>query len=117
MKTSTYTFFEQSILDSIDFDGYELPEFTNDFDKVQNVYKTFISEYGWSIKRIGELNSFKEWLQGLPSVLTVPFYNYDILNNAKEYGYKLDSEEKEDNFLDKYWGKLSEAFFTLKDNL
>jgi hypothetical protein len=111
------TFFEITILSHINFEGYDLPENQSDFDKVQNVYKTFLSEYGWSIKRIGELNSFKEWLQGLPSVLTVPFYNYDILNNAKAYGYKLDSEEKKDEFLDDYWGKLSEAFFTLKDNL
>jgi hypothetical protein len=111
------TFFENTIIDNINFEGYDLPENQSDFDKVQNVYKTFLSEYGWSIKRMGELNSFKEWLQGLPSVLTVPFYNYDILNNAKAYGFKLDSEEKEDNFLDKYWSELSEAFFTLKDNL
>ena len=111
------TFFENTIIDNINFDGYDLPEFTNDFDKVQNVYKTFISEYGWALKQMNQQRAFKEWLQGLPSALTVPFYNYDILNNAKAYGYKLDSEEKEYNFLDSYWGNLSEAFFTLKDNL
>lgn len=111
------TFFENTVLNSINFEGYDLPENQSDFEKVQNVYKIFIDEYGWNLKRIGELNSFKEWLQGLPSVLTVPFYNFEILENAKAYGYKLDSEKREDDFLDKYWGKLSEAFFTLKDDL
>ena len=117
MKTSTYTFFEQTIIDSIDFEGYDLPKNQSDFDKIQNVYKTFLSEYGWSIKRIGELNSFKEWLQGLPSVLTVPFYNYAILENAKNAGFVLDTEDKEDTFLNLYWERLSKAFFNLKDNL
>lgn len=109
-----YTFFENTILNNIDFDGYELPGFTNDFDKVQNVYNIFIDEYGWNVERIGTQNAFKEWLQGLPSVLTVPFYNYDILQNAKTAGVKIGNE---DDFLDTYFAKLTAAFFELKENL
>jgi hypothetical protein len=75
------------------------------------------------IERVGEVNAFKEWLQGLPSVLTVPFYNYDIINNAREAGLLTATsddwfkEKDEDSFLDRYWIRLSEAFFNLKDNL
>jgi hypothetical protein len=108
------TFFENTIIDSINFEGYDFPENQNNFDKVQNVYKTFLSEYGWNVKRVGTQMAFKEWLQGLPSVLTVPFMNYDILNNAKTAGVKVDNE---DDFLDTYFAKLTAAFFELKENL
>ena len=119
METSAYTFFEKTILDSINFEGYDLPKNQNNFDKIQNVYNIFLGEYGWSIERKigGEVKSFKEWLQGLPSVLTVPFYNFEILENAKNAGFVMDSEAKEDEFLEGYWIRLAQAFFTLKDNL
>jgi hypothetical protein len=49
----------------------------------------------------------------------VPFYNHDILNRA--YLYNVISanatEEQEDKFLDSYFMNLSNAFFTLKNNL
>jgi hypothetical protein len=137
------TFYEQTIIDAIDFSGYEddadifgdYPLYTD----IQNIYFIFKKEYGFMIERVGEYNAFKEWLQGLPSVLTVPFYNYDILENAKKAGFfniiaitiypdgTRTKEEvmaegesllrKQDRFLDTYWAELSNAFFNLKNNL
>jgi hypothetical protein len=137
------TFYEQTIIDAINFSGYEddadifgdYPLYTD----IQNIYFIFKKEYGFMIERVGEYNAFKEWLQGLPSVLTVPFYNYDILENAKKAGFfniiaitiypdNTRTEEevmaegesllrKQDRFLDTYWDELSFAFFTLKNNL
>lgn len=112
------TFYENIILNNISLDAYNIENGT-EFENIQNVYRIFISEYGYNIPRIGELNSFKEWLQGLPSVLTVPFYNSEILNIAYIHGV-LDAnanEETEDSFLNRYFGNLANAFFTLKDNL
>lgn len=123
-----YTFYEKTIIDSIDFTGYEddadifgdYPLYTD----IQNIYYIFKKEYVHKNNQfINEEILFKEWLQGLPSVLTVPFYNHDILENAKkEYLLKSESndwfkEREEEKFLDNYWTRLSLAFFNLKDNL
>ena len=111
------TFFENTIIDNIDFEGYNLPNDGYLYDRIKTLYNIFNSEYGFMIERVGERKAFCEWLQGLPSSLTVPFNYYDILTNAKNYGIELDTEEKENKFLDEYFMNLSNAFFTLKENL
>lgn len=116
------TFYEQTIIDAIDFSGYEddadifgdYPLYTN----IQNVYSIFKKEFVHANNSfMNEEILFKEWLQGLPSVLTVPFYNYEIIDNARAAGFSLMTEAKEEAFLDAYWSRLSNAFFTLKENL
>lgn len=113
------TFFENIIVENIDLSGYEMSNDINLFDKVNKTYNIFKSEYGWNISRMGEKRAFCEWLQGLPSVLTVPFYNYDIINLAYLHDQiKANAtEEEEDKFLDNYFMNLSSAFFTLYNNL
>jgi hypothetical protein len=114
-----YTFFEQTIIDNIDLESYELSNDVYLYDKIKTLYNIFKMEYGWNIERIGERRAFCEWLQGLPSALTVPFYNHDILNRA--YLHNVISanatEEQEDKFIDSYFMNLSNAFFKLKNNL
>lgn len=118
MNKANYTFFENIIMESIDFSGYG---FNNDmylYDKIKTLYNIFKREYVHnSNKHQREVFLFSEWLRGLPTVCSVPFENYLILENATKDGFKLDSEYKEDTFLENYWTNLSKAFFTLKDNL
>lgn len=116
METSNYTFYEQTIIENIDFDGYGYANDCYLYDKIKTLYNIFKSEYGFMIDRVGNVNAFKEWLMGLPSVLTVPYWNHEILENARKSGIEID-ERFEDGFLDRYWLRLAEAFFTLKDNL
>jgi len=118
MKTTVYTFFEKTILDNINFDGYGINNDGYLYDKIKTLYNIFKREYVHeNNKRQSERFLFSEWLRGLPSVLTVPFYNFEILENAKNAGYKIETEEQEDVFLSEYWNNLSNAFFTLKENL
>ena len=113
-----YTFFEKTILDNIDFEGYG---FNNDmylYDKIKTLYNIFKKEYVHNNnKHLNETFLFSEWLRGLPSVLTVPFYNGEILENALLSGFDLSTEDKENDFLNDYWLNLAKAFFTLKENL
>jgi hypothetical protein len=111
---NTLTFYEKTIVDNIDFDGYGLDNDVNLYDKIKTLYNIFKLEYGWNIERMGEKTAFAEWLSGLPSALTVPFYYYEMLENAKNYGMEIKDEDK---FCEEYFMKLSEAFFTLKENL
>ena len=123
METKVFTFYEQTIIDNIDFEGYAITNEGYLYDKIKTLYNIFKQEYGFMIDRVGEVNAFKEWLQGLPSVLTVPFMNYEILENAKKAGLLTKDdvewrmEKQENRFLELYWTKLALAFFELKDNL
>jgi hypothetical protein len=119
------TFYENTIIENIDFEGYGINNDCYLYDKIKTLYNIFKKEYVHeNNKHINEIILFRDWLQGLPSVLTVPFYNYDILQNAKKANLlNLDNlsekskELKEDQFLAQYWINLSKAFFTLKNNL
>lgn len=112
------TFFENTIIDNINFDGYG---YSNDcylYDKIKTTYNIFKNEYvHQNNKHLSEVTLFKEWLQGLPSTLTVPFYNSEILENGRNAGFNLSTDEREENFLSDYWDNLAKAFFTLKENL
>lgn len=116
------TFYEQTIIDNIDFSGYDVEELgvlgSNASDlyvDINNLFCIFISEYGWRIPQLGSSEkAFSEWLSGLPSVLTVPFYYGKMIQNAKDFGMTI---KDEDEFCDTYFDKLAQAFFTLKENL
>lgn len=108
MKTIS-NFYEQTILECINFEGYDLPENQSDFEKIINVHKIFTTEYG------GQTNLFCEWLQGLPSCLNIPFMNYEILENGKNAGYSLNTEYRINTFLDNYFKELTATFFNLYD--
>ena len=113
------TFFEKTILENIDLEGYGLSNDLTVYDKVKKTHKIFKDEYGYNIQRMGERRAFCEWLRGCPSALTVPLYNYEILNIAYLNGLiKANAtEEEEDKFLSSYFMNLSDAFFTLYNNL
>ena len=117
---NVFTFYESTILDSIDLSAYGIDAATN-FDKVQAVYKIFLSEYGHEIarQRGNKVAAFREWLMGLPSVITVPFYYSDQINRAYIHGLIAAdaTEEQENNFCQSFFQNCAEAFFTLYDNL
>jgi hypothetical protein len=118
MKTSLYTFFEQTVINNIDFDGYGIINDGYLYDKIKTLYDIFKREYVHeNNKHLNEVYLFASWLQGLPSTLTVPFYNGEILENALLAGLDVSTEDKEDSFLNEYWNNLAKAFFTLKENL
>jgi len=120
MRTATvYTVYEQLIINNIDLEAYDLSNDVYLYDKIKTTYNIFKSEYSHEIARRGEIKAFEEWLRGLPTVLSVPFYKYDILNIAYIHDLiKVNAtEEEEDKFLSEYFLRLSRAFFTLKNNL
>lgn len=138
MKTNL-NFYEQTILENINLEGYEIPKNLTIERKINFIYLTFKDEYiHENNKHLPNEKLFCEWLQGLPSCLNIPFMNYEILENAKNSGFfnvikstiHLDStiteteviatgeslSRKENYFLDNYFMNLSMAFFNLKRN-
>ena len=115
-------FYQNILVNSIDLESYDINNDVSLYDKIKTVYNIFKQEYLFpaNLKRYGnEVNCFKEWLQGLPSVLTVPFYNYEILELGKNNGALNTgaSEARENIFLEKYWVNLAHSFFILKNKL
>jgi hypothetical protein len=125
-------YYKNIIFYNMTFEGYDLEtEPQTNKEKVKQLYNIFCSEYrGKHNDHINEIFVFSEWLQGLPSTLTVPFYNYEILESAKNYGFfymvvddvKVKSygtilESQEERFLKNYWIEISRRFFNLKNNL
>lgn len=103
------------ILDSIDNSGYDGGILADDKAKLTFLYNTFISEYGWAIKRYGQVGAFREWLQGLPSAMTVHFSNHDILQFALSTGYygaKM-TEKQEDQVLNSWFNLVAVKTFQL----
>lgn len=72
--------------------------------KVGQVYK---AEYGYN--GLTDTNC-KDYLQGLPSVCTVPFYNNEILDILKENGIVGKSKKAQCTLIDKYWHACGAAF-------
>lgn len=105
---------KQLLIDCIDLSGYEL-NITNPMNKIRAVEKIFYTEYGFMINRVGKLKALTEWLQGLPSVLTIPFYNVEIIEIAKKWGsLKMNATEKqEDKILLNYWRYMANQLLQL----
>jgi hypothetical protein len=53
------------------------------------------------------------YLQGLPSVCTIPFYNAEILELLAAQGISRKSEEAQGNLIDKYWQEAGYQFYML----
>lgn len=76
-----------------------------DLDYVKECGKTtvgevYFSEFGYN----GLTDTMcKDYLQGLPSLCTVPFHNNEILEILKENGIERRSESAQYVLIDKYW--------------
>jgi hypothetical protein len=113
--TKYANFYEKMIVENIDFEGYGISNDCYLYDKIKTLYNIFKGEFvHQNNKHFDEVILFKDWIQGLPSVLTVTFMNYEILEEATKYGIEIKDEA---SFLNNYWMNLSKAFFALKDNL
>ena len=72
------------IIDAIDATGYDLKQQPrNNEEKLQFLFDTFKSEYGFNIERYGVQGAFKEWIQGLPSSFGVDYTYCDIIAVSK----------------------------------
>lgn len=106
---------KQHILDSIDHSGYDVGILVTNKERLEFLHNTFISEYGWAIARYGKQKAFREWLQGLPSAMTVHFTNHDILQFALSTGYygKTMTEKQEETVLNNWFNIVANKTFQL----
>lgn len=115
--TRPYKEIHEYILDNIDNSGYEgctyYKVFNTDKDKLQFLYDTFNSEYGWHIAQVGQLKALASWLAGLPSAVSIEWRNHAILELGLEWGLldyettgkwaESNNERMEDAFLERWF--------------
>lgn len=81
-------------------------QFIADNFKKEAYYQNNIKSFGGNNQKI-----ISDHLQGLPSYISIPFSNYDILELGRAWGYDLSTEGKEDGFIDRYWGGCCYDYF------
>lgn len=74
---------------------------------LSNVYQ---AEYGYNGT---SPKACKDYLQGLPSVCTVPFWNGEILELLAKAGITRKSEAAKEKLIDDYWLACGNVFYNL----
>lgn len=105
---------KQYVMDSLYCTDYseksgevDITDSLTDKGKLQYVASALKTEafYENNIKRFGgnRPKIIADHLQGLPSYVKVPYENYEIVKQGKEWGYDLSTEAKEDKFCENWW--------------
>lgn len=92
---------KQIVTDAIDHD------YLLECGSLSNVYQ---SEYGYNGV---SPRACRDYLQGLPSVCTVPFYNGEILELLANHDIVRKSEVAKENLIDDYWLACGNALYNM----
>ena len=107
--TDKYEYFRGIILDNIDFGDYGYYDLGDD-EKLEMGYRQFMDEYGWNIPRMGLRRSMKDYLQGLPSWLDIPYHYYDIENLLYSIGFDEVRGMDDGDISDMYYNMIIDLF-------
>lgn len=86
-----------------------------DDEKIILMFDAFYKEYGFRVKQVGLQNALRDWLQGLPSVISIEFEYCEIIKLLKEWELldNKSTEAKTDKLLDLYWDMLAYGLIVL----
>lgn len=106
------------ILDSIDSEGYDIKTETPT-EKLQFLFDCFEVEFNYKNNQLRYPNlqdRFANWLQGLPSVINLPYQEYEILQLSKILFevYTLTEKQKE-TIINNYWSFMAFQIIKLKN--
>lgn len=106
------------ILDSIDGEGYDIKTETPT-EKLDFLFDCFEVEFNYKNNKLRYPNlqdRFANWLQGLPSVINLPYQEYEILQLSKIFFevYTLTEKQKE-TIINNYWSFMAYHIIKLKN--
>lgn len=90
-------------------------ETNTDKERIEFLFDTFRKEYGFNIPRYGEQTALCEWLKGLPSAISLPFYNDDIEELGKSWGY-CSTPRKSSEFVANFWMVSAYRLIQIRDH-
>jgi hypothetical protein len=97
--------------DKIDFEGYDKYEGTPKSRRLETAVEVFKDEMGWAVRQSGFKRAFTDWIQGLPSVLDIPFYYNEIRNLLYALGYDEVKDMEDQDVAKLYYDELYSVFF------
>ena len=107
LEVKTSKDFKLALLETVDGDGYGV-ELKTQKDKRNFLRDTFISEYGWAVERMGSKAAIKEWLRGLPSAISFPFYTHETSQVVRNLNSGKSFARSDNHDLDEiYWERLA----------
>nr|DAH48211.1 MAG TPA: hypothetical protein [Caudoviricetes sp.] len=99
------------ILDSVYSDEIDTESMTDE-GKIEFLLDTFYEEkFKDDRRRMCVFDLLREWLQGMPSAISVAFCYYYIAETGKAMGYCKDARS-EARFINNWWGML--AYYILR---
>ena len=101
------------ILDCIQSEDYTL---STDKEKIDYFFRCFETEFNHEFNKRrypSEQDRIAEYLQGLPSCCTVEFYNSEIAEIGKSWGF-CQTEKKTDQFVKRWFSVLAFRLIQLK---
>lgn len=106
------------ILDSIDSEGYDIKTETPT-EKLDFLFDCFEVEFNYKNNQLRYPNlqdRFANWLQGLPSAISIPHQYNKILELSKNL-LEVDNlgEELENKIIDNYWSFMAYHIIKLKN--
>lgn len=100
------------ILDSVYSDEID-PESMTDKERIEFLLDSFFEEKcKYDRRGMCTFDLLREWLQGLPSAISVAFYYSDIATTGKSMGYCKDARS-ESRFINNWWGILASNILRL----
>lgn len=116
--------FANEVISSI-YDCENEREFTNDSERIKFFTENFIDEFGWNLPRKGWLDSIEDYLRGIPSTISLPIYNNEILEMGHRLGdisedelHRVPSCKMEDlefYYIDEFYGRAASVILRAID--
>lgn len=115
MNKSMLIFLTNLLLKNTDSEGYESCNYFTNCDSEESKVIFLRGVYASEHYLPPSAKNCKEYLQGLPSCVSFPFYNSDIINLLEENNLapKNLTDDQFHNFVDLYWNVLGRAFYNL----
>ena len=87
------------------------------YDSGDTLYTIYMKEYG-NFRGLSQI-AVTDWVKGLPSVLSFPIYDSDILYELSKLGHKsvYNKKDREDKIINDYWLNVGyEVFKQIKQS-
>ena len=100
------TYIQESINDarSSDYPGLDILQVAADFKRVA-LYPNNVKRHNGNMQAI-----FKDWMQGLPSILPMDYTHYDILQVMKSFGLPLPANKNEHDGIELFYWLIYREF-------
>jgi hypothetical protein len=103
------------VLDCIYSDEVEL---RTDKERIEHFFRMYGIEWDCDYRRMiypNEQDRIEQYVRGLPSCFRVAYANYAIIALGRSWGYALDTERKENEFVERWFSVIAFRLIQIRD--